>query len=48
MLFRSVQDIAAAADYLASPASAYVTGVVIDVGGGIRHSNFDMGIPDLE
>jgi 7-alpha-hydroxysteroid dehydrogenase len=44
----SVQDIAAAAVYLASDAAAYVTGVVIDVGGGIRHSNFDMGIPDLE
>jgi hypothetical protein len=33
--------------YLASEAASYVTGVVVDVGGGIRHSNFDMGIPDL-
>src|SRR5262245_6021290 len=43
-----VEDIAAAAVYLASGAAGYVTGAVLDVGGGIRHSNFDMGIPDLE
>jgi 7-alpha-hydroxysteroid dehydrogenase len=40
-------DIAAAAVYLASEASGYVTGAVLDVGGGIRHSNFEMGLPDL-
>ena len=43
-----VEDIASAAVYLASPAGSYVTGRVIDVDGGLRGSNLDMGIPDLE
>ena len=43
-----VEDIAAAAVYLASRAGAYVTGRVIDVDGGIRNSNLDLGLPDLE
>ncbi|MFP8875360.1 MAG: SDR family oxidoreductase, partial [Myxococcota bacterium] len=41
------EDIAAGAVYLASEAASYVTGRVLDIDGGIRHSNLDMGIPDL-
>jgi len=42
-----VEDIAAGAVYLASPASGYVTGRVLDIDGGVQRSNLDMKIPDL-
>ncbi|GJM38905.1 MAG: short-chain dehydrogenase [Acidimicrobiales bacterium] len=41
------EEIAAAAVYLASPASAYTTGQCLGVDGGITGSNLDMGIPDV-
>ncbi len=40
-------DIAAAVVYLASPASAYVTGKVLEVDGGLDQPNLDLGLPDL-
>ncbi len=43
-----VEEIAAGAVYLASAAGAYVTGRVIDIDGGVRRSNLDMGIPDVQ
>ncbi len=41
-------DIAASAVLLASEAGSYITGQCIGVDGGIRRSNLEMGIPDLE
>jgi 7-alpha-hydroxysteroid dehydrogenase len=41
------RDVAAAVLFLASPASAYITGKILEVDGGIERPNLDMGIPDL-
>ncbi|HKS48746.1 MAG TPA: SDR family oxidoreductase [Amycolatopsis sp.] len=41
------EDIAATILYLASPASAYVTGKIIEADGGIQTPNLELGLPDL-
>jgi 7-alpha-hydroxysteroid dehydrogenase len=43
----SVEDIATAVAYLATPAGGYVTGKTLEVDGGIEAPNLDFGIPDL-
>ncbi len=42
------QDIAAGAVLLASEAGSFITGQCLSIDGGIRRSNLEMGIPDLE
>jgi 7-alpha-hydroxysteroid dehydrogenase len=41
------EDIAIGALYLASPASAFVTGKILEIDGGITATNLDLGLPDL-
>ncbi len=41
------EDVATAVLYLVSPASAYVTGKVLEVDGGLEQPNLDLGLPDL-
>ncbi len=41
------EDIAMAVLYLASPASSWVTGKILEVDGGLEEANLDLGLPDL-
>jgi 7-alpha-hydroxysteroid dehydrogenase len=41
------EDIARCALYLASPASSFVTGKLLEVDGGLEEANLELGLPDL-
>src|SRR5260221_4991501 len=41
------EDVAAAVLFLASPASDYITGKILEVDGGMDRPNLDLGLPDL-
>jgi len=41
------EDIALAVLYLASPASSWVTGKILEVDGGLEEANLELGLPDL-
>ena len=43
----TMNDIAIAALYLASPAGSFVTGKVLEVDGGIEYPNLALNLPDL-
>jgi 7-alpha-hydroxysteroid dehydrogenase len=40
-------DIAACALYLASEASSFVTGKIMEIDGGLEEANLELGLPDL-
>jgi 7-alpha-hydroxysteroid dehydrogenase len=43
----AASDIAATVLFLVSPASAYVTGKVLEIDGGLQQPNLELGLPDL-